>query len=113
MAKNGLAGVGTDGVAAVASCSKPISSLYGENDPFIRLEQLGRLTYKNLWLRNPILLKVGHAPYWSHPAEFNRYLGDFLTGVDAFWPGKLGQYDWQFRAFHLFISICAYDAGST
>jgi pimeloyl-ACP methyl ester carboxylesterase len=61
-----------------------------ENDPLIPLEQLGRLTYKNLWLRNLILLKLGHALHWSHPADFNRHLGDFLARADALWPGKLG-----------------------
>jgi pimeloyl-ACP methyl ester carboxylesterase len=83
MVENGLAGVGMDEVAAMASCPKPIAILQGENDPFISLGHLGRLTYNNLWLKNPILLKAGHAPHRSHPTEFNRHLGDFLAVVDA------------------------------
>lgn len=83
MVENGLAGVGIDEVDAVASCAKPIAILQGINDPFVQVGHIGRLTYKNLWSKNPIWLEAGHSPHWRQPAEFNRHLGDFLATAEA------------------------------
>lgn len=83
MMENGLAGLGTDEVDAVSRCPKPLAVVQGKTDPFVNRDHLSRLTYRNLWLNNLILIDGGHAPHWRCPAEFNRHLGDFLSIADA------------------------------
>ncbi|MHC4044403.1 alpha/beta hydrolase [Bradyrhizobium xenonodulans] len=78
MLANGLAGIGQDEVAAVWNCPKPLAIVQGKNDPFVNIPYLHRLTYRNLWLQNPLIVDGGHAPHWVHASEFNRYLGEFV-----------------------------------
>ncbi|PDT64523.1 hypothetical protein CO683_37610 [Bradyrhizobium ottawaense] len=78
MLENGLAGVGYDEIDAVATCPKPLAVVQGKNDPFVHLSHIHSLTYRNLWLKNPIIMNGGHAPHWTCPDDFNSYAGDFL-----------------------------------
>ena len=78
MLENGLAGLGRDQVAAVESCPKPLAIVQGRNDPFVNLAHIERLTYRNLWLHNPLIVNGGHAPHWMHAEDFNRHLGAFI-----------------------------------
>lgn len=79
MLANGLAGLGQDEVEAVRDCPKPLAIVQGKNDPFVDIPYLHRLTYKNLWLKNPVIVNGGHAPHWVQASEFNRYLGEFVA----------------------------------
>ncbi|WP_165637635.1 alpha/beta fold hydrolase [Bradyrhizobium shewense] len=83
MMENGLAGLGTDEVDAVATCPKPLAIVQGKTDPFVNRDHLSRLTYNNLWLNDPILIDGGHAPHLRCAAVFNSHLGDFLDIADA------------------------------
>jgi pimeloyl-ACP methyl ester carboxylesterase len=78
MVENGFAGIGQDEVHAVAACPKPLAIVQGEKDPFVNLSYLKDLTYRNLWLKKPIIVDGGHAPHWERPTEFNCHLGEFL-----------------------------------
>lgn len=78
MLRNGLAGIGQDQVEAVKTCSKPLAIVQGKNDPFVNVPYLHSLTYRNLWLKNPLIIDGGHAPHWVQAPEFNRYLGEFI-----------------------------------
>ncbi|WFU26753.1 alpha/beta hydrolase [Bradyrhizobium sp. CB1717] len=79
MLENGLAGVGHDQVDAVSDCPRPLAIVQGKNDPFVDLTHIRSLTYRNLWLKNPIIISGGHAPHWMCPNEFNSCLGGFIT----------------------------------
>jgi pimeloyl-ACP methyl ester carboxylesterase len=81
MVRNGLSGHGINEVRAVQQCPRPLAIVQGRQDEFINLDHLGRLQYKNLWLREPILLDAGHAPHWQVPVRFNRILKSFLQQV--------------------------------
>jgi pimeloyl-ACP methyl ester carboxylesterase len=83
MLKNGLAGCGIDEVKAVRSCRRPLAIIQGRSDPFVNIDYLHELTYKNLWLNRPVLIDAGHAPHWERPGIFNRYLFSFLQEVDG------------------------------
>jgi pimeloyl-ACP methyl ester carboxylesterase len=83
MLKNGLAGCGTDEVKAVRSCRRPLAIIQGRRDPFVNIDYLHGLTYKNLWRHRPVLIDAGHAPHWEEPRIFNRCLFSFLKEVDA------------------------------
>ncbi|MBR0911480.1 alpha/beta fold hydrolase [Bradyrhizobium japonicum] len=78
MLQNGLAGIGQDEVVAVRECAKPLAIVQGKNDPFVNVSYLHRLTYKNLWLKNPTIVNGGHAPHWMQAVQFNNYLGEFI-----------------------------------
>jgi pimeloyl-ACP methyl ester carboxylesterase len=82
MVRNGLAGVGVDEAEAVRVCPRPLAILQGKHDPFVDIDYLQNLDYRNLWLRKPLLLDAGHAPHWKVPALFNSFLKDFLTETD-------------------------------
>jgi pimeloyl-ACP methyl ester carboxylesterase len=83
MLRNGLAGRGVDEVKAVRSCRRPLAIIQGTRDPFINIDYLRGLTYRNLWQHHPVLMDAGHAPHWERPRIFNRYLFNFLRDVDG------------------------------
>jgi pimeloyl-ACP methyl ester carboxylesterase len=82
MLRNGLAGRGIDQAKAVRSCRRPLAIIQGTRDPFINIDYLHGLTYKNLWQDQPVLINAGHAPHWERPRDFNRHLSRFLREVD-------------------------------
>jgi hypothetical protein len=58
--------------------------MHGEKDPFVRLDYLLSLKYKNLWTdRVYIFSGAGHAPHWQYPVEFNKLLCAFLSGEET------------------------------
>lgn len=79
MVKNGMAGVGTDEVETVASDERPIAIVQGVADPFVNLNYLTELKYRNIWTKKPVLIDAGHAPHWQVPATFNERMREFLT----------------------------------
>ncbi len=82
MVRNGLCGIGVDQAEAVRRCDRPLAIIQGVHDPFLNVDYLKKLKYRNLWLNSPVLMEAGHAPHWSHPASFNRHYSDFLSGID-------------------------------
>jgi pimeloyl-ACP methyl ester carboxylesterase len=82
MLRNSLTGSGVDQVEAVQSCRRPLAIIQGRHDPFVNIDYLNGLTYRNLWLGRPILINAGHAPHWEQPQIFNRYLSRFLKEFD-------------------------------
>jgi pimeloyl-ACP methyl ester carboxylesterase len=79
MVKNGMAGVGVDEVETVRTDERPIAILQGASDPFVNIDYIGRLNYRNIWNDGPTLLDAGHAPHWQTPATFNRHMKEFLN----------------------------------
>jgi pimeloyl-ACP methyl ester carboxylesterase len=84
MLRNGLSGCGVDQVEAVRASRRPLAIIQGKRDPFVNIDYLTGLTYRNLWLNRPILVNAGHAPHWERPQIFNRYLSRFLQEVDGY-----------------------------
>ncbi len=68
----------------VTTAEVPVLFVNGENDPFVRLPYVAALK-----LRAPVaggartIAGAGHAPFWTHPTEFNELLRQFLAAVDA------------------------------
>ena len=58
MLKNGLAGCGIDEVKAVRDCRRPLAIIQGRRDPFVNIDYLQGLAYKNLWLDRPVLIEA-------------------------------------------------------
>ncbi|MGY4167563.1 pimeloyl-ACP methyl ester carboxylesterase [Bradyrhizobium sp. USDA 4529] len=79
MVRNGMAGVGTDEVDTVATDERPIAIVQGTADPFVNLDYLAELKYRNIWTKKPVLIDAGHAPHWQVPATFNEQMREFLT----------------------------------
>jgi pimeloyl-ACP methyl ester carboxylesterase len=84
MLRNGLSGCGVDQVKVVRDDGRPLAIIQGKRDPFVNIDYLTGLTYRNLWLNHPILMNAGHAPHWERPQTFNRYLCRFLREVDGY-----------------------------
>jgi pimeloyl-ACP methyl ester carboxylesterase len=78
MVRNGMAGVGADEVETVGTDNRPIAIFQGASDPFVNIDYIGRLAYRNIWQGRPILLDAGHAPHWQIPTTFNRHMREFF-----------------------------------
>jgi pimeloyl-ACP methyl ester carboxylesterase len=79
MVANGLAGRGADEIDVVSTSDRPVAVVQGKADPFLRVDYLDRIPFRNLWQRNPILVDAGHAPHWETPKLFNNAMMDFVT----------------------------------
>lgn len=79
MVANGMAGRGADEIDVVSTSDRPVAVVQGRSDPFLRMDYLGRVPFRNLWQRNPILIDAGHAPHWETPKQFNDAMMDFVT----------------------------------
>ncbi|WFU62667.1 alpha/beta fold hydrolase [Bradyrhizobium brasilense] len=79
MVANGMAGCGVDQVEAVSTSDRPIAVVQGAHDPFLRIDYLGRVPYRNLWHGRPVMLDGGHAAHWQSPKAFNEAMMDFIT----------------------------------
>ncbi|MDQ7018553.1 MAG: alpha/beta hydrolase [Robiginitomaculum sp.] len=65
-----------------AQWENPICVVHGEQDPFVSLEYLTTLPWRNLW-RDKIFTRAncGHAPFIEAPAYFNTLLEEFAKHV--------------------------------
>ena len=84
MFENALRGVGADQrtIAEIQPTSL-LCVIHGEHDPFVRLDYLRALRYRHLWQnRIFVIAGAGHAPHWTHAAQFNGILSDFLGFVE-------------------------------
>jgi len=79
MVAHGMAGRGADEVATVSRSDRPVAVVQGDADPFLRIEYLGRVPFRNLWQGRPVLIEAGHAPHWQTPRDFNEAMMDFVT----------------------------------
>lgn len=79
MVANGMAGRGADEIDVVSTSDRPVAVVQGRSDPFLRMDYLARVPFRNLWLRKPVLIDAGHAPHWEMPKEFNDAMMDFVT----------------------------------
>lgn len=56
-----------------------IAVIHGDKDPYIRLDYLQSIAWKNLWQSQVHRMRSsGHAPFLEHPQEFNAHLLAFL-----------------------------------
>jgi pimeloyl-ACP methyl ester carboxylesterase len=79
MMENGARGSGLDARALVGRDPRPLAVLHGADDPFVNLDYLTSLTYRNLWQgRIQVLPGLGHAAHWQNPKTFNTILLSFL-----------------------------------
>ncbi|WP_198031663.1 alpha/beta fold hydrolase [Bradyrhizobium sp. Ec3.3] len=81
MVRNGMAGVGADAVETVGTDDRPLAILQGARDPFLRIDYVEALRYRNIWKGRPVLIDAGHAPHWQVPATFNGHMREFLKYV--------------------------------
>lgn len=79
MVANAMAGRGADEIDVVSASDRPIAVVQGKSDPFLRVDYLERVPFRNLWRRKPILIDAGHAAHWESPIEFNDAMMDFVT----------------------------------
>jgi pimeloyl-ACP methyl ester carboxylesterase len=74
------AGVGADQRSLVESLTMPIAVLNGAEDPFINLDYLDRISFKNLWGEQcQRIVGAGHAPFLQKPTVFNEILSRYLA----------------------------------
>ncbi len=79
-----LAGDGIDQRQAVETSMMSLAVVNGNDDPFINLDYVDGLAYRNLWERRCHRLPgLGHAPFWQDPEMFDPLLERFLDGIVA------------------------------
>ena len=83
MLEAAMAGRGHDQKEVAATLAVPLAVMHGSEDPFISLDYLKKLSYRNLW-RGKVqeFDGTGHAPFWEEDALFNALLSEFLKEVD-------------------------------
>lgn len=80
MLENALKGRGVDQRRLVERDDTRLCVMHGEKDPFVRLDYLLSLNYRNLWSKQVHLFSgAGHAPHWQYPDAFNTLLCAFLS----------------------------------
>ncbi|KAH7058597.1 Alpha/Beta hydrolase protein [Macrophomina phaseolina] len=73
------AGRGVDQVRVVGESNVPCAVVNGGDEPFVNLDYLDALEYKNLWEGKCHRLPgLGHAPFWEQPATFLPYWERFV-----------------------------------
>jgi pimeloyl-ACP methyl ester carboxylesterase len=74
-----LEGRGVDQVGVVEKENVRIAVVNGADEPFINLDYLDGLKWRNLWRGQCIRLEGRkHAPFWEDPEDFETLLIDFL-----------------------------------
>lgn len=79
--ENLLAGIPADQRKAVEESDIPVAFVNGAGDPFVNLEYVGGLAYRNLWDNHCYVLRgAGHAAFLDAPEAFaailERFVGD-------------------------------------
>jgi pimeloyl-ACP methyl ester carboxylesterase len=78
------AGEGVDQRLIVESSLVPLAVVNGVTDRFVNLDYFDTVAYANLWEgRCHRLSRVGHAPFWEAPGDFNPILARFLQDVET------------------------------
>ncbi len=77
-----LDGQGLDEVDFVGQFTKPLAILNGDQDPFVNLNYVANLSYKNLWCKKMQIVPTGtHSIFWQYPDLFNTFLEQFITDL--------------------------------
>lgn len=75
---------GHDQRRAVLEADVPIAFVNGSADPFVRLSYFAGLQVQVPFAGGAqVVAGAGHAPFWTHPAEFNALLSRWMAEVDA------------------------------
>ncbi len=84
MYSNAVRGEGIDQRRLVETDPRPLCVFHGAGDPFVRLDYLISLQYRNLWANQVhVIADAGHAPHWQYPEAFNAVLCAFLSDCVA------------------------------
>jgi len=68
----------------VGETDVPIAVVNGGSEPFINLEFVKSVQYKNLWRGKCIEMEgLLHAPFWAKPEEFQEILESFVSDVSG------------------------------
>jgi pimeloyl-ACP methyl ester carboxylesterase len=60
----------------------PVAVVNGENEPFVNLEWIKQIKFKNLWGGECIEMEgCLHAPFWGKPKEYQEILERFVKDV--------------------------------
>ena len=82
MIENSARGLGLDARALVGRDPRPLTVLHGADDPFVNLDYVTSLTFRNLWQgRIQVMPGLGHAAHWQNPMAFNTILLSFLLSL--------------------------------
>ncbi|KMJ43595.1 alpha/beta hydrolase [Xenorhabdus khoisanae] len=75
-----LSSQATDQKLLAETSEIPLAIVNGAGDPFINIDYINGLNYRNLW-KNQVfnLANVDHAPFWEAPEVFNPILAEFLN----------------------------------
>jgi len=77
-----VAGLGCDQQQLVQTNKTPLAVINGAEDAFVNNDFVASVAYANLWENKVHLLdKIGHAPFWEAPDQFNPILDRFLEEV--------------------------------
>ncbi len=77
-----IAGLGCDQQQMVQTNQTPLAIINGAEDAFVNNDFVASLAYANLWENQVHLLdKIGHAPFWEVPDQFNPILKRFFEDV--------------------------------
>jgi pimeloyl-ACP methyl ester carboxylesterase len=80
--ENLLAGVPADERKGVEECDVPVALVNGANDPFVNLDYVGGLAYRNLWDNHCYVLRdAGHAVFLDAPEAFSAILKRFAEDM--------------------------------
>ena len=76
------AGLGCNQQQLVQTNKTPLAIINGADEPFVNNDFVESVNYANLWENKVHLLdKIGHAPFWEAPDQFNPILKRFLEDV--------------------------------
>ena len=71
-----------DQQSVVESSTVPLAVVNGKDEPYINLNFVSSVQYKNLWNKKCYEMEgLGHAPFWESPEQFETILLDFLKEV--------------------------------
>lgn len=78
------AGTGDNQRDIVANAALPIAVVNGADEPFVDLDFVSNVKFRNLWEgRTYRIASSGHAPFWDRPEAFDPYLLRFTDDVAA------------------------------
>lgn len=67
----------------VETSTVPIAVVNGKEEPYVKIEFVRSIQFKNLWRQKCHELEdLGHAPFWEAPQQFEPILVDFLNDVE-------------------------------